>query len=351
MKKRVLAGGLALVLLTGGVAAFADSQSNTLVSLSYLNGIFWNDLTAIVRMDVDRNTTALYNEFADQAGSGGAEAGSGTFATQSGVNGDIVSASVGYGLIWAAGSGVVQSGILVDATEGREVNPGGTLTVGHRYLAGTDAALVVTSDTAQWMAEGTWSVTAGNPVQPPVALPFTDVNEGEWYYNDVAYVYRSGLFYGTSETEFSPNGKMQRCMMTTVLHRLAGKPSVSYSALFQDIPDGKWYTLGTIWAGQTGVVNGVGDGRFNPSANVTRQEIALILYRYAAKMGYDVSASADLSGFSDSASVASWSKAAMSWAVGAGILNGDNRLLRPEGDAARSEVSAMLHRFDNWSKR
>lgn len=347
MKKKLLATGLALALLTGCMAAFAGSQSNALVSLSYLSGTFWDDLKAIVRMDVDRNTTALYNDFANQAGSGG----TGSFAAQSGINGDIVSAPVGYGLIWGSGSGMVQSGTLIDATEGREVNAGGTLTAGHRYLAGTDAALVVTSDAAQWMAEGNWSVTAGDPVHPSVTLPFTDVNEGEWYYSDVAYVYTSGLFYGTSETEFSPNGKMQRCMMTTVLHRLAGEPAVSYSAMFRDVPEGKWYTAGTIWAGTEGVVSGVGGGRFNPSANVTRQEIAVILYRYAKKMGYDVSTSASLSGFSDSASVASWSREAMSWAVGAEILNGSSGALRPGGDATRSEVSAMLHRFDNWTKR
>ena len=137
--------------------------------------------------------------------------------------------------------------------------------------------------------------------------------------------------------------------MTTVLHRLAGKPAVGYAVLFSDIPDGQWYTAGTIWAGQRGVVTGVGNGKFNPFANVTRQEIAVILYRYARQMGYDVSGSADLSRFGDSEAVASWGKEAISWAVSAGILNGNDGMLQPNGDATRAEVSAMLHRFEAWS--
>ncbi len=144
---------------------------------------------------------------------------------------------------------------------------------------------------------------------------------------------------------------MERCMMTTVLHRLAGKPGVSYSALFQDIPEGEWYTLGTIWAGSLGVVNGVEPGRFDPFASVTRQEIAVILYRYAEKMGYDVSVPSDLNGFWDAGSVASWGSQAVSWAVGAGILNGSDGALLPDDGATRAEVSAMLHRFVNWSAR
>lgn len=346
MKKRLLAGALSLVLLAGVVlTVFAAGQSEMLVSLSYLTGTFWNDLKLSVRTDVEKNTTAIYNEAANQAGAGGA---GGSFTAKSGVNGDVVSTTTGSGMIWTSGSGMVRTGTLVDATVGSEVNAGGTLTTGHRYLAGADTVLVVTSQTAQWMAEGNWTVTAGDPVTPPQTMHFTDVVQGAWYYDDVAYVYQSGLFNGTSATEFGPLGKMQRCMMTTVLHRLAGEPVVSYSTLFQDVPDGQWYTQGTVWAGQEGIVSGVGNGRFNPSANVTRQEIAVILHRYAAAMGYDTSVAASLSGFSDASSVPSWGRDAMSWAVGAGILNGSNGALRPGGDATRAEVAAMLHRFADW---
>lgn len=349
MKKKLLAGALVLVLMAGCGAAFAASQSEMLVSLSYLTGTFWNDLKIKARVNVEQNTTVMYQDAVKNAQSGGNGTLSGSFTSRTGVNGDVVSASVGSGMIWASGNGVVRSGTLVDATAGNEISASGTLSVGHRYLAGTDVVLVVSSDTAQWMAEGIWTVTAGDPVLPPVSLPFSDVRQGSWYYDDVSYVYQNELFYGTSSTGFSPLGKMQRCMMTTVLHRMAGEPAVSYSNLFFDIPDGQWYTKGTIWAGEKSIVTGVGNRRFNPSANITRQEIAVILYRYAVEMGYDVSTRASLSSFSDAASVASWSKDAMSWAAGAGILNGSNGALRPSGDATRAEVAAMLHRFASWS--
>lgn len=350
MKKKLLAGALALAILTGGtVLASAGSQSQALVSLSYLTGTFWNDLKAIVKQDVDRNTAGLLNEAAAQAGQTGSASGSG-FVSHTSVNGDVVTGTLGSGLIWTSGSGMVRGGTLVDATAGAEIGIGGGLTPGHRYLAGTEVSLVVSSQTAQWMGEGQWTVSAGDPVvDPPVAMSFTDVAQSAWYYNDVAYVYEHKLFDGVTSTSFSPSGKMQRCMMTTVLHRLAGKPPVGYILLFSDIPDGQWYTEGTIWAGQRNVVTGVGDGKFSPFANITRQEIAVILYRYAGQMGYNVSQSADLSGFGDSQSVAAWGQEAVSWAVGVGILNGSNGLLLPYGDATRAEVSAMLHRFAVWS--
>lgn len=345
MKKKLLAGALALAVLTG--VAFASGQGQALVSLSYLNGIFWSDLTATVKQDVDRNTTAMYNDAAAQAEQGGGASG---FTARTGGNGDRIAGTVGSGLIWTSGTGVVQSGTLVDATAGVEVNAGGVLTVGHRYLADTEVTVAVASQTAQWLGEGRWTVTAGDPVDMPVVLPFTDVAQGAWYYDDVAYVFENGLFNGVTDTSFSPSGKMQRCMMTTVLHRMAGQPAVSYAPLFTDIPEGQWYTAGTIWAGRQGVVSGVGDGMFAPFANVTRQEIAVILYRYAAGMGCDVSQSADLSRFGDSGSVASWGREAVSWAVGAGILGGSDGMLMPYGDATRAEVSAMLHRFAVWSE-
>lgn len=346
MRRRLLAAMLAVVLLAGGVlAAFSSGQSEALVSLSYLTGRFWNDLNAVVKQDVDRNTTAIYNEAVAQAGQGG---GAG-FVSRTAVNGDRLVGTVGSGLIWISGSGIVRAGALVDATTGVEMSPGGVLTSGHRYLAGSEVTLAVSSESAQWMGEGQWTVTAGDPVEPPTAMPFTDVAQNAWYYEDVAYVYGQGLFEGVSGTSFSPSGKMQRCMMTTVLYRLAGRPAVGYTALFYDIPDGQWYTAGTIWAGRSGVVTGVGDGKFSPFANITRQEIAVILYRYAGQMGRNVSQSADLSRFGDSGTVASWGREAVSWAVGAGILNGSNGLLLPYGDATRAEVSAMLHRFAVWS--
>lgn len=350
MRKKLLAVVLALTLLAGGtVLAYAGSQSESLVSRSYLNGTFWDDLKAAVKQEVDRNTTAFYNEYAAQAEQSGGNNGgvvSGTFTAQIGDNGDVLSGTLGSGLIWTEGTCLVRSGSLVDATAGSEVAVGDSLVPGHRYLAGTDVTLTTASDGARWMAEGQWTMTDGDPV---VQLPFTDVAQGAWYYDDVVYVYQNKLFSGQSATEFAPGDPMMRCMMTTVLHRLAGEPPVSYVALFSDVPAGQWYTNGVIWARQLEVVSGVGEGKFEPYANVTRQEIAVFLYRYAQKLGRVLDTSTDLSEFSDASSVASWSRDAMSWAVGARILNGADGKLMPGGYASRAEVAAMLHRFVVWA--
>lgn len=352
MKKKILAGMLALAMLAGlATLAGANSQSQALVSRSYLHGGFWDDLKAIVFSETQKNTTALYNEArakAEQIMGGAVPGGTApsSFAAKAGMNGDVLTAAVGSGLVWTAGTGMVRSGTLVDATEGREVGAGGLLAAGHRYLAGTDVALVVTSSSAQWMGEGEWAVSAGEAV-----LPFPDVPPDQWYYNDVAYVYQKGLFGSTGAGCFEPYSKMQRCMMTTVLYRLAGKPAVNYTPMFQDVPDGQWYTAGTIWAGQMKVVTGKGDSRFDLFSNVTRQEIAVTLYRYAEKMGYDMGGqTADLSSFLDGASVASWGRQAVSWAVDAKILRGSGGALCPTGDATRAEVAAMFRRFDDWTK-
>lgn len=352
MKKKILAGALLLVMLAGLVTlAGAYDQSQALVSRSYLDGNFWNDLKAIVFSEAEKNTTAFYNEVAEKAkqivnGAASGEAASSFFDAGEGTNGDILTAPLGSSLVWTAGTGMVRDGTLVDATEGREVVSGGILTVGHRYLAGTDVALVVTSSSAQWMGEGQWTVAAGE-----IILPFTDVSPSQWYYNEVVYAYQNKLFGSVGSGRFDPLGQMQRCMVTTVLHRLAGKPDVEYKPVFKDIPAGQWYTDGTIWASQLNVVTGKGGSRFDPFGNVTRQEIAVILYRYAEQMGYDVRGRADLTSFSDGASVAAWSRQEISWAVDAKILKGNSGALLPTGEATRAEVAAMFHRFDDWIKQ
>lgn len=352
MKKRILAGALALSALLGCVTlGRAVSQTDSLVSLDYLTGTWLTDLKAYVTQWVAQDTQYIYNDAASTAGQPAGSSAEGWqfsdgFVSAQGVYGDTVTLQVGSGLLWTSGSGVVGSGILVDATAGTEVAAGGALTVGHRYLAGEDAVVVVSAQSAQWMVEGVWAQGAGGTVVVP--LSFTDVAEGQWYYDDVRYVVEKGLFEGVGEDRFAPNSTMQRRMMTTVLHRLAGRPEVEYAPMFTDIPDGQWYTQGTIWAAGLGVVNGVGEGRFAPTSDVTRQQIAVMLYNYAVKTGRAADERGDLSGFRDASSVASWAGDAMAWAVGAGIINGSDGSLLPGNNATRAQVAAMLHRFQGW---
>ena len=177
-----------------------------------------------------------------------------------------------------------------------------------------------------------------------VTLPFIDVHPGDWFYDPVCYVYSQGLMTGTSATTFEPNTSLSRAMLVAVLHRLEGSPQAS-AGDFIDVADGDWYAQAVNWAASVGVVNGMGDGTFQPNAAITREQMAAILRNYAAYKGLDVSASGDLSTFTDAASVSDWAKESIQWAVGSGLLGGyEDGTLRPQGTTTRAEVASVLQR-------
>ena len=176
-------------------------------------------------------------------------------------------------------------------------------------------------------------------------LPFTDVREADWFYDDVVYAYENGLFSGTSDTTFSPNASMTRAMLVTVLYRLEGQPTVSGRSGFSDVKLNSYYEDAVTWAADNGIVNGTGATTFSPNANVTREQMAAILYRYAQYKQYGTTASAGLNGFSDAAKVSTYAKAPLSWAVAEKLVNGSEGKLLPTGNAMRAQVAAILHRF------
>ena len=176
-------------------------------------------------------------------------------------------------------------------------------------------------------------------------LPFTDVREADWFYDDVVYAYENGLFSGTSDTTFSPNASMTRAMLVTVLYRLEGQPTVSGRSGFSDVKLNSYYEDAVTWAADNGIVNGTGATMFSPNANVTREQMAAILYRYAQYKQYGTTASAGLNGFSDAAKVSAYAKAPLSWAVAEKLVNGSEGRLLPTGNATRAQVAAILHRF------
>lgn len=174
---------------------------------------------------------------------------------------------------------------------------------------------------------------------------FTDVAAGDWFNDAVAYVYTKGLMLGTSSTKFSPLETMNRGMIVTMLYRLEGEPGGGgYN--FSDVPGGVWYSDAVAWAADKGIVNGYGEGRFGPEDRLTREQSAEILYRYAKYKGYDVSAAADFSGFSDGGKVSAWANESMRWAVGAGLLKGKgNGILDPNGFILRAEAATVFERL------
>ena len=179
--------------------------------------------------------------------------------------------------------------------------------------------------------------------------PFTDVHTGDWFYDDVMFVYENGLMIGTSDTTFSPNEAISRAQVAVIFYRMAGSPEVTGESAFTDVVNGPgtaWYYNAVLWAQQNGIVSGYGDDTFRPNDNITREQLAVIFYNYARYKGYDVSATDDLSGFTDAGDVSGWAQEAVQWAVGSSLLNGKgNGILDPKGTATRAEVAAMLCSF------
>lgn len=176
-------------------------------------------------------------------------------------------------------------------------------------------------------------------------LPFTDVRESDWFYEDVAFAYENGLFAGTSDTTFSPNASMTRAMLVTVLYRLEGQPAVNGRSGFSDVQYNGYYEDAVTWAADNGIVNGISASTFSPNANVTREQMAAILYRYAQYKKYNTAASSSLNSFSDHTSVSGYAVASLQWSVAEKLVNGSNGKLMPTGNASRAQVAAILHRF------
>ena len=162
-------------------------------------------------------------------------------------------------------------------------------------------------------------------------LPFTDVASGSWYYDGVKYACDNGLMNGTGANAFSPNADTTRSMIVTILARMEGVNTSGGAT---------WYTAGREWA----MENGISDGT-NMEGKITREQLAAMLYRYAKMKGYDVSASASLSGYTDASSVSGWAKEAMQWAVGSGLIQGSGNALTPQANAARAQIATILMRF------
>ncbi|MBR6770483.1 MAG: S-layer homology domain-containing protein [Lachnospiraceae bacterium] len=198
---------------------------------------------------------------------------------------------------------------------------------------------------------------ADEPTVPTVPTvpgwPFVDVEptEGSWKYENVKYVYENNLMGGIGgSNQFQPDSQLTRAMFATVLHRMAGQPGVSYTAKFSDVPAGQWYTNAILWASETGIVNGYMDGRYGINDNITREQIAKMLYIYGEKRGYNVSGRTPLTSFMDLAEVSHWGVEYIQWAVNAGMISGKPNAdgsfrLDPKGQATRAECAKMLRMF------
>ena len=222
-----------------------------------------------------------------------------------------------------------------------------TLTVTDRF---GDAVRVTENSDGTYtftMPNGQVTVTATFvETEAPVDEPFVDVAEGDWFYDAVVYAYQNELMDGVGGSRFAPNSETTRAQLVTILYRLEGEPAVSGDLPFTDVESGTWYTDAILWAAQNNIVNGVSDTEFAPGDDLTRQQLVTILYRYAEAKGYDVSASADLSGYPDADQVQDYAQPAMAWAVAENIIQGmEDGTLKPAGNASRAQIATILMRF------
>ena len=179
-----------------------------------------------------------------------------------------------------------------------------------------------------------------------VTLPFTDVNENDWYYSAVKYVYDNGLMSGISNTTFAPNANTTRGMIVTVLYRLENQPNVNIDNSFNDVKVSDYYGNAIYWAKQNNIVTGYNSTTFAPNDNITREQMATILYRYAVYKGYTVNKTADLSSFSDEANINSYALTPIKWAVASNIISGmGDGTISPLGNASRAQIATILMRF------
>ncbi len=191
--------------------------------------------------------------------------------------------------------------------------------------------------------------TKTEDLAPLGALPFTDVPKENCFYDIIYFAWHDKLFAGTSATVFSPDGSMTRAMLVTVLWRMDGMPASGNGGAFSDVADGRYYTAAVAWAAENGIVNGIGNKQFDPDGNITREQIAVILFRYAAYKNCDTTGAVDLSKFSDSDKISPWAKQALAWANAEELINGmqsgEQKLLDPQGNATRAQAAAILMRY------
>ena len=364
MKRKITALIVALAILEGGTAFAAGGSANDpLLSQEYINGTYKNSLMNQIAAQVETVFSGIYQK-ADQRLAAEAETYRKLLSGNSSSSGwsyhhqltsekyslrdkIILQSGASFLLMEGAASAIGEGGELIDATTGTSANAM-DLSFGHRYLAGENATVTVTvqSDAAFLSSAGYYKVQKSGVV----AMPFVDVPQNQWYYDSVRFVYEQKYFNGVSADHFDPGSPLSRAMLATLLHRVAGEPAPQEEgASFTDVLSNLWYSRGIQWASSVGIVNGMGDGTFRPDSNITREDLATMLYRYTQEyLKTELGEAGELSQFKDHNQISSWATEALAWAVGIGIMKGDtDGTLRPGASASRAEAAAMIQRFIN----
>ena len=212
-----------------------------------------------------------------------------------------------------------------------------------------DFADIVKKDTtlyAKWEETVTVEPEPTEKPEEPAKTPFSDVKADAWYADAVKFAVENKLMNGVSDTEFAPNATLTRAMLVTILYRNDGEPAVDTEVAFDDVATGSYYEKAVAWAKVNGIVDGYTDTVFAPDANITREQIATIMHRYATYKNYDVNGSADILDREDYPEISDYAVSAMQYMVGSGLINGKtDKTLEPQDNATRAEIATILQRF------
>ena len=204
---------------------------------------------------------------------------------------------------------------------------------------------------AKWAEKATEPDKPTEPTEPTAPEwknPFTDVKKSDWFYTNVEYAVNNKLMNGTTATTFAPNEPLTRGMLVAILYRAEGEPAVNKSIPFSDVDANAYYSNAVVWAQQNGIVNGVTENEFAPENNITREQIAAIMFRFAKYKGYDVSVgeSTNILSYTDAESISEYAISAMQYVVGSGLMKGKTETtINPQDNATRAEIAAILQRF------
>lgn len=259
-----------------------------------------------------------------QAPGGQSEQGASAFTIASGSS-IVIKNSAGNTLYTATGMKTANSVIFADDS----------LVSGQEYTLYIDGGQVAAATAA----------TGSSTVSP---FRFVDVGSNRWYYNDVYKAYEKNMMKGSSSTFFNPDANITRAMLVQILYNLEGNPEVDADTAFNDVKTGTWYEDAVNWAVKEGIVFGVDDNRFGSDDILTREQMAVLLHRYAVYKNYDSSETADLSKYGDSGDISQYAQEAMKWANAAGLIVGtDKEQLLPGGKTTRAQAASILVRFND----
>lgn len=364
--KRLVSVILAVMLIataSGAFAGNAGTQSDPLVSLSYINDTYIPETVATGAKKIDSafrdtyntaktNLDEVYDSFIMRTGGPSGYTLTDGFESLQVSTGKGVYVATGGSFILTSGKAVltIEKGTVIDITTGKEVPSGTKLTANTRYFCAENTAAIYTATSSSTgTVDGYYKLTNG----AETAMGYSDVKLSSWYFSAVYFVNYNKLMDGATGTTFAPNQHVTRAVFVEALYRLAGSPAVTTAASFPDVPSSSKNYNAIMWANENDIVYGFTDGSFGPEKNVTREQMAAIMQRYVAYAGKSTSYSSDAkyNAFPDKSSVSSYAVDCLKWAVDKGIINGSAKgnttVIDPKGTASRAHVAQILLNFYN----